>query len=49
VLSVGLSVGFNSQSSFYSAFRDIAGTVPSRYRSRATESGDTAADASVPR
>ncbi len=32
VLSVGLSVGFNSQSSFYSAFKDVTGTVPSRYR-----------------
>ena len=32
VLSVGLSVGFNSQSTFYSAFREVTGTVPSRYR-----------------
>jgi AraC-like DNA-binding protein len=36
VLSVGLSVGFNSQSSFYSAFKDVTGTVPSRYRTRTT-------------
>ncbi|MBL8262200.1 MAG: AraC family transcriptional regulator [Xanthomonadaceae bacterium] len=35
VLSIGLSVGFNSQSSFYTAFKDIAGTVPSRYRASA--------------
>jgi AraC-like DNA-binding protein len=34
VLSVGLSVGFNSQSTFYSAFKDVIGTVPSRYRAR---------------
>lgn len=32
VLSVGLSVGFNSQSTFYSAFKEVTGTVPSRYR-----------------
>lgn len=36
VLSIGLSVGFNSQSSFYSAFKDVAGTVPSHYRARAS-------------
>lgn len=35
VLSIGLSVGFNSQSSFYTAFKDVAGTVPSRYRATA--------------
>jgi AraC-like DNA-binding protein len=40
VLSVGLSVGFNSQSSFYSAFKDVTGTVPSRYRMR-SGSADT--------
>jgi AraC-like DNA-binding protein len=40
VLSVGLSVGFNSQSTFYSAFKDVIGTVPSRYRTR-TGSADT--------
>lgn len=40
VLSVGLSVGFNSQSTFYSAFKDVIGTVPSRYRAR-TDSTDT--------
>ena len=34
VLSIGLSVGFNSQSTFYSAFKDVTGTVPSRYRTR---------------
>jgi len=28
VLSVGLSVGFTSQSNFYAAFREIVGSVP---------------------
>ncbi|MCP4235010.1 MAG: AraC family transcriptional regulator [Aestuariibacter sp.] len=32
VLSVGLSVGFSSQSSFYEAFREIEGTTPGLYR-----------------
>ena len=32
VLSVGLSVGFTSQSNFYAAFREITGDVPGRYR-----------------
>jgi AraC-like DNA-binding protein len=32
VLSVGLSVGFTSQSNFYAAFREITGEVPGRYR-----------------
>jgi AraC-like DNA-binding protein len=32
VLSIGLSVGFNSQSSFYTAFRDIVGMAPGSYR-----------------
>lgn len=35
VLSVGLSVGFASQSGFYSAFREETGTVPSRFRAAA--------------
>lgn len=34
VLSVGLAVGFTSQSNFYSAFREITGEVPGRYRSK---------------
>jgi AraC-like DNA-binding protein len=37
VLSIGLSVGFNSQSSFYTAFKDVAGTVPGRYRAAPAE------------
>jgi len=32
VLSVGLAVGFTSQSNFYAAFREITGDVPGRYR-----------------
>ena len=32
VLSVGLSVGFTSQSNFYEAFREIEGMTPGRYR-----------------
>lgn len=32
VLSVGLSVGFNSQSNFYEAFREIEGMTPGQYR-----------------
>ncbi|MEY4751933.1 MAG: hypothetical protein RIQ60_4147 [Pseudomonadota bacterium] len=32
VLSVGLSVGFTSQSNFYEAFRDIEGCTPGQYR-----------------
>lgn len=32
VLSIGLSVGFSTQSNFYTAFRDIAGIAPGQYR-----------------
>lgn len=32
VLSVGLSVGFSTQSNFYDAFREIEGTTPGKYR-----------------
>lgn len=32
VLSVGLSVGFTSQSNFYDAFREIEGMTPGQYR-----------------
>ena len=32
VLSVGLNVGFTSQSNFYEAFREIVGTTPGKYR-----------------
>ena len=32
VLSIGLCVGFTSQSNFYEAFREIAGMTPGQYR-----------------
>ncbi len=32
VLSIGLSVGFTSQSNFYSAFREIVGMAPGQFR-----------------
>ncbi len=32
ILSVGLSVGFTSQSNFYDAFREITGSTPGKYR-----------------
>ncbi len=32
VLSVGLSVGFNSQSNFYVAFKELTGVVPGQFR-----------------
>lgn len=47
VLSVGLSVGFNSQSTFYSAFKDVTGTVPSRYRTRTGDADARNPDASA--
>lgn len=39
VLSVGLSVGFTSQSNFYEAFREIAGMPPGQYRKLHTKAG----------
>lgn len=39
VLSVGLAVGFGSQSGFYSAFREETGTVPSQFRAAAVPAG----------
>ncbi len=32
VLSVGMAVGFNSNSNFYAAFKELTGTVPSQFR-----------------
>lgn len=34
VLSIGLAVGFSSQSNFYTAFREIAGETPGQFRKR---------------
>lgn len=34
VLSISLSVGFSSQSNFYTAFRDISGVAPGQYRKK---------------
>ncbi len=39
VLSVGLSVGFTSQSNFYEAFREIEGSTPGQYRKHRTPAG----------
>ncbi len=39
VLSVGLSVGFTSQSNFYEAFREIEGMTPGRFRKLHTKGG----------
>ncbi len=36
VLSIGLSVGFTSQSNFYDAFRDITGMTPGKFRKIST-------------
>ncbi|MEQ1914910.1 MAG: helix-turn-helix domain-containing protein [Sideroxydans sp.] len=37
VLSVGLSIGFTSQSNFYEAFREIEGMTPGQYRKLNTQ------------
>lgn len=34
VLDIGLAVGFNSSSAFYSAFREVMGVAPGQYRKR---------------
>ncbi|WP_222105299.1 AraC family transcriptional regulator [Denitromonas ohlonensis] len=39
VLSVGLSVGFTSQSNFYEAFREIEGMAPGQFRKLRARSG----------
>ena len=41
VLSVGLSVGFSSQSNFYEAFREIEGMTPGQYRKLHLQRGTT--------
>ena len=39
VLSVGLSVGFSSQSNFYVAFKEITGVVPGQFRKQLAPAG----------
>lgn len=39
VLSVGLSVGFSSQSNFYVAFKEITGVVPGQFRKQIASAG----------
>ncbi len=34
VLSIGMAVGFSSQSNFYTAFRDFTGETPGQFRKR---------------
>jgi AraC-like DNA-binding protein len=43
VLSVGMAAGFNSQSSFYAAFKEQAGEVPGEYRQRRLASAQASA------
>mgnify|MGYP002664851247 CR=1 FL=1 len=40
VLSVGLAVGFSSQSTFYAAFKELVGEVPGAYRQRLVARAD---------
>jgi AraC-like DNA-binding protein len=42
VLSISLSVGFSSQSNFYTAFREIVGQTPAQFRKAQGISGDAA-------
>lgn len=39
VLSIGLAVGFSSQSNFYTAFREIAGETPGQFRKNLEKAG----------
>ncbi|WP_036248494.1 AraC family transcriptional regulator [Methylobacter sp. BBA5.1] len=39
VLSIGLSVGFSTQSNFYTAFRDMVGMAPGQYRKQLQQRG----------
>jgi AraC-like DNA-binding protein len=43
VLSVGLSVGFTSQSNFYVAFKEFAGVVPGQFRKQASANSQNVA------
>ncbi len=46
ILSIGLSVGFSTQSNFYTAFRDISGIAPGQYRKQLNNSMYANADKS---
>lgn len=48
VLSVGLNVGFSSQSNFYEAFREIEGMTPGQYRKLHTAQKRSNATVSAP-
>ncbi len=41
VLSVGLSVGFTSQSNFYAAFKELTGLVPGNYRKQSLAASES--------
>jgi AraC-like DNA-binding protein len=43
VLSVGLSVGFTSQSNFYVAFKEFAGVVPGQFRKQSSTNSQNSA------
>ena len=49
VLSVGMASGFNSQSSFYVAFKELVGEVPGEYRQRRLAEPLRAATSGEPR
>jgi AraC-like DNA-binding protein len=40
VLSIGLSVGFTSQSNFYNAFKEITGMAPGQFRKKSKDNKD---------
>lgn len=48
VLSVGLNVGFSSQSNFYEAFREIEGMTPGQYRKLSSSAATDKSTQSAP-